>query len=105
MFVVVILSGSGISSLTFTQFGQGFYLHSSSEYQRFSLSASNVTVVQCSVEFPPGLRPSIQPVVEHENEKAKVEEEEEETVDVSPQELSGIKEEDITLDSVTDHTT
>lgn len=40
---------SGISSLAFTRYGEALYLHSSSELQRISVSASNVTQVDCSL--------------------------------------------------------
>ncbi|XP_071953547.1 lethal(2) giant larvae protein homolog 1-like isoform X2 [Antedon mediterranea] len=47
----------GISSLTFTSKGEGFYLLSPSEYERFSLSARNVTRPMCMLELPEGMRP------------------------------------------------
>lgn len=40
---------SGISSFTFTKYGEGLYLHSSSEIQRITLSASRKTIPQCSL--------------------------------------------------------
>ncbi|XP_076865265.1 lethal(2) giant larvae protein homolog 1 isoform X2 [Brachyhypopomus gauderio] len=41
---------SGIASCVFTKTGQGFYLISPSEYERFSLSARVITEPQCRVE-------------------------------------------------------
>ncbi|KAG8428886.1 hypothetical protein GDO86_019003, partial [Hymenochirus boettgeri] len=42
---------SGIASCVFTKYGQGFYLISPSEFERFSLSAKNITDPVCIVEF------------------------------------------------------
>ncbi|XP_044517692.1 lethal(2) giant larvae protein homolog 1 [Gracilinanus agilis] len=42
---------SGIASCVFTKYGQGFYLISPSEFERFSLSARNVTEPLCSLDF------------------------------------------------------
>ncbi|XP_069501803.1 lethal(2) giant larvae protein homolog 1 isoform X2 [Ambystoma mexicanum] len=42
---------SGIASCVFTKHGQGFYLISPSEFERFSLSAKNITEPLCLVEF------------------------------------------------------
>lgn len=42
---------SGIASCVFTKHGQGFYLISPSEFERFSLSAKNITEPLCTVEF------------------------------------------------------
>ncbi|XP_056262234.1 lethal(2) giant larvae protein homolog 1 [Pseudoliparis swirei] len=42
---------SGITSCNFTKNGQGFYLISPSEYERFSLSAKVVTEPLCSVQM------------------------------------------------------
>uniref|UniRef100_A0A674EQP5 LLGL scribble cell polarity complex component 1 n=1 Tax=Salmo trutta TaxID=8032 RepID=A0A674EQP5_SALTR len=42
---------SGIASCVFTKNGQGFYLISPSEYQRFSLSAKVITEPLCTVEL------------------------------------------------------
>lgn len=39
----------GITSLIFTNDGEGFYLRSSSEYQRFSLSAKKINYLECYV--------------------------------------------------------
>ncbi|KAM8798550.1 lethal(2) giant larvae protein homolog 1 [Eudromia elegans] len=41
---------SGIASCVFTKHGQGFYLISPSEFERFSLSSRNVTEPLCSLE-------------------------------------------------------
>jgi len=43
---------SGISSLAFTRYGEALYLHSSSELQRISVSATNITQVDCSLDLP-----------------------------------------------------
>lgn len=42
---------SGIASCVFTRHGQGFYLISPSEFERFSLSARNVTEPLCSLDI------------------------------------------------------
>ncbi|XP_037767600.1 lethal(2) giant larvae protein homolog 1 [Chelonia mydas] len=42
---------SGIASCVFTKHGQGFYLISPSEFERFSLSARNITEPLCSLEL------------------------------------------------------
>uniref|UniRef100_A0AAQ4RXE2 LLGL scribble cell polarity complex component 1 n=1 Tax=Gasterosteus aculeatus aculeatus TaxID=481459 RepID=A0AAQ4RXE2_GASAC len=42
---------SGIASCVFTKNGQGFYLISPSEYERFSLSAKTLTEPLCSVQL------------------------------------------------------
>ncbi|KAJ8679019.1 hypothetical protein QAD02_014806 [Eretmocerus hayati] len=47
---------NGISSLTFTKSGEALYLHSSSELQRISLSASKVTRAHCALNLPPNAR-------------------------------------------------
>jgi len=49
---------SGISSLAFTRYGEALYLHSSSELQRISVSATSVTQVDCSLNLPTRDRPS-----------------------------------------------
>lgn len=41
----------GISSLFFTNNGEGYYLKSSSEYQRFSLSAKKLNFLDCSIRL------------------------------------------------------
>ncbi|KAM5263911.1 lethal(2) giant larvae protein homolog 1 isoform 3-T3 [Ctenodactylus gundi] len=42
---------SGIASCVFTRHGQGFYLISPSEFERFSLSARNITEPLCSLDI------------------------------------------------------
>ncbi|XP_075755885.1 lethal(2) giant larvae protein homolog 1 isoform X5 [Pelodiscus sinensis] len=42
---------SGIASCVFTKHGQGFYLISPSEFERFSLSTRNITEPLCSLEL------------------------------------------------------
>uniref|UniRef100_A0A3Q3B2E7 LLGL scribble cell polarity complex component 1 n=1 Tax=Kryptolebias marmoratus TaxID=37003 RepID=A0A3Q3B2E7_KRYMA len=51
---------SGIASCVFSKNGQGFYLISPSEYERFSLSAKVLTEPLCSVQLD---RPQMLPVV------------------------------------------
>ena len=48
---------NGISSVVFTKNGQGFYLHSPCEFQRFTLSARNILEVKCKIDLPEGSRP------------------------------------------------
>lgn len=43
---------NGISSLAFTRHGEGLYLHSSSELQRITVSASRITVPHCTLNLP-----------------------------------------------------
>ncbi|CAG0905010.1 unnamed protein product, partial [Cyprideis torosa] len=52
---------TGILSLQFSSEGEAFYLHSSSEYQRLSLSPNVVTCPRCVLELPPGARPASAP--------------------------------------------
>lgn len=47
---------SGISSLVFTRDAEALYLHSSSELQRLSLSATRVTSARCYLPLPEGAR-------------------------------------------------
>uniref|UniRef100_A0A8C4DNE9 LLGL scribble cell polarity complex component 1 n=1 Tax=Dicentrarchus labrax TaxID=13489 RepID=A0A8C4DNE9_DICLA len=49
---------SGIASCVFTKNGQGFYLISPSEYERFSLSAKVLTEPLCSVQLDRPLEPT-----------------------------------------------
>ncbi|KAI5651923.1 LLGL2 domain-containing protein [Phthorimaea operculella] len=91
---------NGISSLCFSKRGEALYLHSSSELQRITLSATKVTVAQCHILLSPwavALRgPSEeQPLT---NGDAKEEVSAEAVHDVTA--ASG----DITVDSVRDHT-
>uniref|UniRef100_A0A671L563 LLGL scribble cell polarity complex component 2 n=1 Tax=Sinocyclocheilus anshuiensis TaxID=1608454 RepID=A0A671L563_9TELE len=48
---------SGIASCVFTKYGQGFYLMSPSEFERFSLSTRWVVEPRCLVEAPLQMRP------------------------------------------------
>ncbi|XP_022084942.1 lethal(2) giant larvae protein homolog 1-like isoform X4 [Acanthaster planci] len=48
---------AGIQSLIFTSRGEGFYLLSPSELERFSLSARYFTEPMCMLELPEGMRP------------------------------------------------
>ncbi|XP_026490787.2 lethal(2) giant larvae protein isoform X1 [Vanessa tameamea] len=89
---------NGISSLCFSKRGEALYLHSSSELQRITLSATKVTIAQCHVLLSPwaaALRgpPEETPLTngEHKEEAAA------EAHDVTA--ASG----DITVDSVRDH--
>ncbi|XP_052759396.1 lethal(2) giant larvae protein homolog 1 isoform X2 [Galleria mellonella] len=90
---------NGISSMCFSKRGEALYLHSSSELQRITLSATKVTIAQCQVILSPwaaALRGTTEgtPLTngEHREETA-------ETIhDVTA--ASG----DITVDSVRDHT-
>ncbi|XP_034940539.1 lethal(2) giant larvae protein homolog 1 isoform X2 [Chelonus insularis] len=52
---------NGISSLTFTKGGEALYLHSSSELQRISLSATKVTKAHCALNLPPNARSAPEP--------------------------------------------
>ena len=54
--IALFCFSSGISSLTFTKVGEALYLHSSSELQRISLSASRVTKAHCALNLPPNAR-------------------------------------------------
>ncbi|XP_058650022.1 LLGL scribble cell polarity complex component 2 isoform X2 [Onychostoma macrolepis] len=47
---------SGIASCVFTKYGQGFYLMSPSEFERFSLSTRWVVEARCLVEAPLQMR-------------------------------------------------
>lgn len=38
--------------MVFTRYGEALYLHSSSELQRISVSATSVTQVDCSLNLP-----------------------------------------------------
>ncbi|XP_015589197.1 lethal(2) giant larvae protein homolog 1 isoform X2 [Cephus cinctus] len=59
---------NGISSLTFTRAGEALYLHSSSELQRISLSATKVKRVQCALKLPPNARAPVEPAEEVQNQ-------------------------------------
>ncbi|GBP93103.1 Protein lethal(2) giant larvae, partial [Eumeta japonica] len=91
---------NGISSLCFSKRGEALYLHSSSEIQRITLSATKVTIARCHVPLSPwaaALRtaPEEPPLVNGEHR-----EEISETVAHDVTAASG----DITVDSVRDHT-
>ncbi|XP_014241063.1 protein lethal(2) giant larvae isoform X2 [Cimex lectularius] len=58
---------NGISSLCFTERGEALYLHSSSELQRVSVSASRVTVARCKVDLPPGTRKQAEDTVSNKS--------------------------------------
>lgn len=49
---------NGITSFIFTRYGQGFYLLTSSEYQRVSLSARTSGEPRCTLELAEGMRPA-----------------------------------------------
>ncbi|XP_012269374.2 lethal(2) giant larvae protein homolog 1 isoform X3 [Athalia rosae] len=63
---------NGISSLTFTKAGEALYLHSSSELQRISLSATRITKAHCALNLPPNARATEAPADEV-REEGKVE--------------------------------
>ncbi|XP_071485894.1 LLGL scribble cell polarity complex component 2-like, partial [Diadema antillarum] len=59
----------GIGSVLFTSRGEGFYLLTASEFERFTLSASTITEPLCSLQLAEGMRPPPpQPEVEPEPE-------------------------------------
>ncbi|KAL4709933.1 hypothetical protein ACJJTC_003896 [Scirpophaga incertulas] len=90
---------NGISSLCFSKRGEALYLHSSSELQRISLSATKVTIAQCHVILSPwaaALRGPEEPPLTNGDHRP---EESPETMhDVTAASA------DITVDSVRDHT-
>nr|CBH09297.1 putative lethal (2) giant larvae [Heliconius melpomene] len=96
---------NGISSLCFSKRGEALYLHSSSELQRITLSATKVTIAQCHVLLSPWAAalkgPSEETPLtngEHKDEPtASANETAAESHDVTA--ASG----DITVDSVRDH--
>ena len=64
----MFLCASGIASCLFTSSGEGFFLKSSSEYARFSLSAARLLRPLCKLNLKDGLRTpegTPQIVVEH----------------------------------------
>lgn len=63
-----LLSFSGITSFIFTRYGQGFYLMTSSEYQRVSLSARYSGEAMCTLELAEGMRPEPPPEPEPQPE-------------------------------------
>ncbi|KAH3872012.1 lethal(2) giant larvae protein homolog 1-like isoform X2 [Dreissena polymorpha] len=60
---------NGITSFLFTKFGQGFYLFSSSEYQRVTLSARYQGEPKCTLQLAEGMRPE-RPVEEQNQGEA-----------------------------------
>uniref|UniRef100_A0A1B6CIZ4 Uncharacterized protein n=1 Tax=Clastoptera arizonana TaxID=38151 RepID=A0A1B6CIZ4_9HEMI len=124
---------NGISSLTFTKHGEALYMHSSSEIQRVTVSATSLTVATCHLDLPPSARaPIVAQTSESESSDSSSEssssssssesdEEEEKEESLQPVEVvkeNGIGEEesnhvgsghdlssvgDITIDSVKDH--
>ncbi|XP_048482979.1 lethal(2) giant larvae protein isoform X3 [Plutella xylostella] len=90
---------NGISSLCFSKRGEALYLHSSSELQRITLSATKVTVARCHVPLPPWAAALRGPTEEAPLTNGDAKEETSETVhDVTAASA------DITVDSVRDHT-
>ncbi|XP_061713707.1 lethal(2) giant larvae protein homolog 1 isoform X2 [Cydia pomonella] len=90
---------NGISSLCFSKRGEALYLHSSSELQRITLSATKVTIAQCQVLLAPWaveLRgPADEaPLTNGEHKEEAVE---------APHDVTAASA-DITVDSVRDHT-
>lgn len=64
-YCILFVVFSGISSLTFTKHGEALYMHSSSELQRVTVSATCLTVAMCCLELPPSARaPPVIPVVQ-----------------------------------------
>nr|XP_018912290.1 PREDICTED: protein lethal(2) giant larvae-like [Bemisia tabaci] len=122
---------NGISSLAFTRHGEGLYLHSSSELQRVTLSASRITVPHCSLKLgvsseenspvkntslSPALPPATPPPVitngiseddgdadEEDEDKKEIKENGITDTTSSSHDLSSVG--DITIDSVRDHLT
>ncbi|CAH2980453.1 unnamed protein product [Chilo suppressalis] len=90
---------NGISSLCFSKRGEALYLHSSSELQRITLSATKVTVAQCHVILSPwaaALRgPEEPPLTNGDHRPEEVPETAHDVTAASA---------DITVDSVRDHT-
>ncbi|XP_053607282.1 lethal(2) giant larvae protein homolog 1 isoform X2 [Plodia interpunctella] len=90
---------NGITSLCFSKRGEALYLHSSSELQRITLSATKVTIAQCQVILSPwaaALRgPAEEPPLTNGEHKEETAEAAHDVTAVSA---------DITVDSVRDHT-
>ncbi|KAF9421001.1 hypothetical protein HW555_002984, partial [Spodoptera exigua] len=92
---------NGISSLCFSKRGEALYLHSSSELQRITLSATKVTIAQCHIILSPwaaSLRGAVEEPPLTNGEHKQQEESLEAAHDVTA--VSA----DITVDSVRDHT-
>lgn len=51
---------NGITSLIFSKFGDGYYLKSSSEYQRFTLSSKGTSFPECFIQLPETEQPKLQ---------------------------------------------
>lgn len=104
---------NGISSLSFSKRGEALYLHSSSELQRITVSASKVTKACCHLSLPAwaqALRGPIDPQVngDHQVEGDAVEVEAA-TEEANPHDVTATSHNshntgDITVDSVRDHT-
>ncbi|XP_014234240.1 lethal(2) giant larvae protein homolog 1 isoform X2 [Trichogramma pretiosum] len=93
---------NGISSLTFTKSGEAFYLHSSSELQRISLSASKVTKAHCALNLPPNARtvePEI-PTIEIDQPEEEAPAVETETVETKVEEPVVVEKEPVTVPKV-----
>ncbi|CAB3253756.1 unnamed protein product [Arctia plantaginis] len=103
---------NGISSLCFSKRGEALYLHSSSELQRITLSATKVTIAQCHIILSPwavALRGATEdpPLTNGEHKLVRdrnpqlltIQEEASET----PHDVTAASA-DITVDSVRDHT-
>ncbi|XP_072932199.1 lethal(2) giant larvae protein homolog 1 isoform X2 [Epargyreus clarus] len=90
---------NGISSLCFSKRGEALYLHSSSELQRITLSATKVTIAQCHIILSPWAAALRGPPEETPLTNGEHKEEVPETAhDVTAASA------DITVDSVRDHT-
>lgn len=61
---------NGITSLLLTKYGEGFYLKSSSEYQRFTLSSKRTNYPECFIQLP---EPEPETAVADEELQVKVE--------------------------------
>lgn len=105
---------SGISSLMCTKNGQCFFLHSPSEFSRFTLSTTSVTKVRCILELPEGARPATETISQEIDvtelspvvEKDKIEGKEEKHDGVNDNGALTDEEKkdlDITVDSIKDH--
>ncbi|XP_061377148.1 lethal(2) giant larvae protein homolog 1 isoform X1 [Danaus plexippus] len=90
---------NGISSLCFSKRGEALYLHSSSELQRITLSATKVTIAQCHVLLSPWAAALRGPADEAPLTNGEHKEEPSE----APHDVTAASA-DITVDSVRDHT-
>lgn len=85
---------NGISSLVFTKYGEGFYLKSSSEYQRFSLSSKRINFPECFIQLPKETKAAL----EETNLDESGEEEEEKVnpvVETNENEVKNLSESDV----------